>query len=103
MVMHGLMGCMLEETGERSESEVHYAIADRLCNPQRQLSAAFRYEYDFGSFFRAVHAQNLAHLGHLDTALVAARDAVVLARRVGHSLTITSVLVYSAECSAQLR
>jgi len=103
MMTHGLMGCLLEQTGERSESEVHLAIADRLCNPQRQLSAALRFGYDLVSVCRAFHARNLANLGHVDTALAAARDAVTLAHRVGHSLTITTVLYVSAGCWVILR
>jgi class 3 adenylate cyclase/tetratricopeptide (TPR) repeat protein len=106
MVTQGLMGSLLVVMGERSEAEVHFAIADRLCNPQRQLSAALRFGvggYDI-STFRVWQAENLAHLGHVDTASAAARDAVVLARRVGYSLTITAVLTLSAGlCAVVLR
>lgn len=101
---HGLMGCLLSQTGERSEAEVQFAIADRLCTHQRQLSAALRGN-DHLSIYRAYHhrAVNLACLGHVDTALAVARDAVALARRTGDSLSITNALVTAAECSVELR
>jgi class 3 adenylate cyclase/tetratricopeptide (TPR) repeat protein len=102
MVMHGLLGSLLEQMGQRSESEVHFAIADRLYNPQRQLSAELRYGNDVVSSYRSYHAWNLACLGHVDTALAVAQDAVALARRTGHSLAITSVLANAAECSVIL-
>ena len=102
MVMHGLLGCLLEQMGERSEAEVHFATADRLQNPERQLSAAIRFGNDVVSIHRCYHAINLAYLGHPDTALDVARDTMALARSTGHSLAITMVLVSEAECSAIL-
>jgi len=98
MVTHGLMGCLLEQLGERSEAEVHFAIADRLCNPKRQLSATFWLGTDFVSTYRCHHAFNLASLGHVDAAVAVARDAVALARRTGDSLRITLVLIHAAMC-----
>jgi tetratricopeptide (TPR) repeat protein len=103
MVMHGLLGILLEQLGERSEAEEHFAIADRLCNPQRQLSATFWLGSDFVSMYRTFHAFNLAWLGYVDAGLAVARDAVALARRTGDSLRITQTLVNAALCFVGLR
>jgi tetratricopeptide (TPR) repeat protein len=103
MVTHGQMGRLLSELSERSESEVHLAIADRLWTPQRQLSAASRYRLDVVSNNRCFHALNLAYLGHVDTALAVAREAVALARRSEDSARITNVLVDAALSSVLLR
>jgi len=100
MVTHSYMGMLLEQLGERSEAEVHFAIAEPLYNPQRQLSAAFESGI---SIPRAYHAWNLAYLGHVDTALAVAEDAVSLARLTGNSLVITQTLVNAAECLVELR
>jgi len=104
LMTHGLVGSLLSNLGERSEAEVHFAIADRLCTPQR-VSAALRSGNDILSIYRAYHhhAVNLACLGYVDTALAAGRDAVALARRTGDSVTITTVLAEVAECSFVLR
>jgi class 3 adenylate cyclase/tetratricopeptide (TPR) repeat protein len=103
MVMHGLLGSLLENMNERSEAKMHFEIADRLRNPQRQLSAAFRYGDDVVSICRSYHAHNLAYQGRVDTALAVAQDVVALARGAGYSLAITNVLADAAECSVILR
>ena len=103
MVTHGLMGCLLEQLGERSEAELHFATADRLCNPQGQLSATFWLTTDFVSTYRCHHAFNLASLGHVDAAVAVAHDAVALARRTGDSLRISLVLIHAAMCLVGLR
>jgi class 3 adenylate cyclase/tetratricopeptide (TPR) repeat protein len=100
---HGLMGCLLSELGERSESEAHLAIAHRLWNPQMQLSAAQHYTGDLVHLYRCYHAINLTHLGHVDTALAVAREALALARSGGNSQGITAALVFAATCSVRLR
>jgi tetratricopeptide (TPR) repeat protein len=94
--MHGHMGFLLEALGERSEAEVHFAITRRLWNHQRQLSGSF-------SVYEAFHARNLICLGHVDTALAVARDAVALARRTANSLSITTVLANATVIPIYLR
>jgi len=103
MVMHGVLGGLLFHLGELTESEAHLEIAHRLCTPERHLSATFRLGTDTASLSRSYHAYNLAYLGHVDTALAVARDAVALARRTGYSFVITQVLAFAATCSVYLR
>jgi class 3 adenylate cyclase len=103
MVMHGLLGCLLFHLGEQSESEAQLETANRLVDPQRHHSTAFKFGHDLVSMSRCFHARNLAYLGHVDTALAVARDGVALARDTGHSLIVTSALVQAALCSTQLQ
>ena len=103
MVMHGQLGCLLCQLGELSESEAHLEIAQRLGNPQRQRSAAVRFGDDLFITSQCYHAFNLAYLGHVETALAVAQDAVALARRTEQSLMITAALAYAAICSTILR
>jgi class 3 adenylate cyclase/tetratricopeptide (TPR) repeat protein len=102
MVTHGMLGGLLCYLGELSESKAHFEIAHRLCTPQRHLSAALTFGEDVASRSRSYHAFALAYLGHVDIALAAARDAVALAHRTGHSLSVTGALVLAAFCSAIL-
>jgi hypothetical protein len=99
--IHTLMGCVLSDLGERSESEVHLAIAHRLWNREQQLSDMYRPW--IAHYHRFFHAINLTHLGHVDTALAVARDAVAVARQSRDPLAITIALVFAATCSVRLR
>jgi hypothetical protein len=58
MMMHGMLGCILSDLGELSESEAHLEIAHRLYTPQRQLSAVLRFGDDGVSISRNYHANN---------------------------------------------
>ena len=93
---HVTVGFSFFYQGNVSRALNHYEQAIRLYDPSEHASFAPTFGWDRGVNAHAYAAWCHLYLGHYDRALALSEEAVALATRVAHPLTLTNVRTHAA-------
>jgi len=93
---HHALGAAFLWLGQPTVAREHWDNAITLYDPERHCSDAFAYGRDPGVASRAYAALALWHLGYPDQALKRSNEALALARKIGHPLSLAWALFFAA-------
>ncbi len=96
LLAHVVVGFPLFYQGNFSQALNHYEQAIGLYDPSQHASFAPTLGWDRGVHAHAYAAWCHLYLGHHDRALALSEEAVALARRVAHPLSLANVLSHDA-------
>jgi class 3 adenylate cyclase/predicted ATPase len=92
LAAHYQVGQSLLFQGDWSRALRHLEQSTRLYDPSEHASFAYTMGADYGVFAHSYAAYCDVHLGHPDRALALSEEAVALAQRAQHPLSLTTVL-----------
>jgi class 3 adenylate cyclase/predicted ATPase len=96
LVAHNALGISEYFRGGFTAAQAHLEQAIALYDPEQHRALAFRYGVDLGAWSLSYTAWTLWQLGHPEASLQRMNEALVLARRLGHPLSLVATLGYAA-------